>query len=90
MKKLDEHFYCRDAVLVARELLGKTLVRVTDDGIASRYRITATEAYLGGDDKACHASKGRTPRTEVMYREGGKVYVSYLRNVLDDQCGGRH
>ena len=75
MKKLDEHFYCRDAVLVARELLGKTLVRVTDDGVASRYRITATEAYLGEDDKACHASKGRTPRTEVMFDSGGKVYV---------------
>ena len=75
MKKLDEHFYCRDAVLVARELLGKTLVRVTDDGVASRYRITATEAYLGGDDLACHASKGRTPRTEVMFDSGGKVYV---------------
>ena len=75
MKKLDEHFYCRDAVLVARELLGKTLVRVTDDGVVSRYRITATEAYLGGDDLACHASKGRTPRTEVMFDSGGKVYV---------------
>ena len=75
MKKLDEHFYCRDAVLLARELLGKTLVRVTDDGVASRYRITATEAYLGEDDKACHASKGRTPRTEVMFDSGGKVYV---------------
>ena len=75
MKKLDENFYCRDAVRVARELLGKTLVRITDDGTVSRYRITATEAYLGGDDKACHASKGRTPRTEVMFDSGGKIYV---------------
>ena len=75
MNKLDENFYCRDAVRVARELLGKTLVRITDDGTVLRCRITATEAYLGGDDKACHASKGRTPRTEVMFDSGGKVYV---------------
>ena len=56
-------------------LLGKTLVRVFPDGSVGRYRITETEAYLGEEDKACHASKGRTPRTEVMYHKAGKVYV---------------
>ena len=75
MKKLDENFFRRDAVVVACELLGKTLVRFHDDGTTCRYRITATEAYLGGEDLACHASKGRTPRTEVMFHGGGKVYV---------------
>ncbi|HNX89621.1 MAG TPA: DNA-3-methyladenine glycosylase [Paludibacteraceae bacterium] len=75
MKKLDENFFRRDAVVVACELLGKTLVRFHDDGTTCRYRITATEAYLGGDDLACHASKGRTPRTEVMFHGGGKIYV---------------
>ncbi len=75
MKKLELEFYKHDAVTVAEKLLGKTLVRCWDDGLVSRYRITETEAYLGEEDKACHASKGRTQRTEIMYSEGGKVYV---------------
>ena len=75
MKKLDPEFYTQDAVSVAQKLLGKTLVRVFDDGTVKRYPITATEAYMGDEDKACHASKGRTSRTEVMFAEGGKVYV---------------
>jgi len=60
---------------VAPEILGKKLVRQFDDGHIEAYRITETEAYRGGDDLACHASKGRTPRTDVMFQEGGKVYV---------------
>jgi len=75
MKRLEIGFYKQDAVTVAEKLLGKILVRRGDDGIESRYRITETEAYLGDEDKACHTSKGRTPRTEVMFAEGGKVYV---------------
>ena len=75
MKRLEIGFYKQDAVTVAEKLLGKILVRRWNDGIESRYRITETEAYLGDEDKACHASKGRTPRTEVMFAEGGKVYV---------------
>lgn len=75
MKRLDIDFYRQNAVDVARLLLGKTLVRVDDNGVERRYGITATEAYCGSEDKACHASKGRTPRTEVMFHEGGKVYV---------------
>jgi len=75
MPRLSLEFYLNDAVTVAEKLLGKTLVRVWDDGLVSRYCISETEAYLGEEDKACHASKGRTPRTEVMYSEGGSVYV---------------
>jgi DNA-3-methyladenine glycosylase len=75
MNKLNSEFYQQDAVTVAEKLLGKILVRANDDGTADRYRITETEAYLGSEDKACHASKGRTPRTEIMYAEGGHVYV---------------
>lgn len=74
-ERLDERFFSQDAVTVARLLLGKTLVRVFPDGSVGRYRITETEAYLGEEDKACHASKGRTPRTEVMYHKAGKIYV---------------
>jgi DNA-3-methyladenine glycosylase (3mg) len=75
MIKLDLQFFKADAVTVAEKLLGKILVRVFEDGSVQRFRITETEAYLGEEDKACHASKGRTPRTEVMYAEGGRVYV---------------
>ena len=75
MKKLGTEFYKQDALIVAEKLLGKILVRRWVDGTETRYRITETEAYLGEEDKACHASKGRTPRTEIMYSEGGKVYV---------------
>lgn len=73
--KLPASFYSRDVLEVAPDLLGKTLVRRFDDGQTLRLTITETEAYRGEDDLACHASKGRTPRTEVMYHNGGKVYV---------------
>ncbi len=75
MNRLSEIFYKQDAVTVAEKLLGKILVRTFDDGTTLRYRITETEAYLGEEDEACHASKGKTERTKVMYSEGGKVYV---------------
>lgn len=68
-------FFLRDVLEVAPALLGKYLVRQFDDGHIEKYRITETEAYRGAEDLACHASKGRTPRTEVMFQEGGKVYV---------------
>lgn len=73
--RLGAEFFRRDTVTVAKELLGKTLVRVFDDGETRRYPITETEAYCGQEDLACHASKGRTKRTEVMFQEGGQVYV---------------
>ena len=75
MNRLNVHFYQQDAVTVAEKLLGKILIRVFDDGTTQRYRITETEAYLGEEDKACHASKGRTARTDIMYSDGGKIYV---------------
>jgi DNA-3-methyladenine glycosylase (3mg) len=75
MKKLEHSFFQRDVLEVAPDLVGKILVRKFDDGSVSRYRIVETEAYRGEEDLACHASKGRTPRTEVMYHGGGKVYV---------------
>lgn len=75
MNCLPTDFFCNDAVTVARQLLGKVIVRRFDDGSVRRYCITETEAYLGEEDKACHASKGRTPRTDIMYAEGGRLYV---------------
>lgn len=70
-----EYFATKDAVAFAPWLLGKILVRTRLDGEATRHLITETEAYNGPDDKACHASKGRTTRTEVMFRPGGVWYV---------------
>ena len=75
MNKLSPSFFQRDVLAVAPELLGKLLVRRFDDGHIERYRITEVEAYRGEEDLACHAAKGRTPRTEVMYHNGGKIYV---------------
>jgi DNA-3-methyladenine glycosylase len=75
MNRLNIDFYQQNAVTVAEKLLGKILVRIFDDGTITRYFITETEAYLGEEDKACHASKGRTPRNEIMYAEGGRAYV---------------
>ncbi len=74
-KRLQQIFYNHDALEVAVQLLGKVLVRQFPDGTQMRVVITETEAYYGEKDLGCHASKGRTPRTEVMYWPGGFVYV---------------
>jgi DNA-3-methyladenine glycosylase len=73
--KLGTNFFSNDVLEVAPALLGKALVRVFPDGRTERLIITETEAYRGEEDLACHASKGRTARTEVMYGPGGYVYV---------------
>ncbi|MBD5778607.1 DNA-3-methyladenine glycosylase [Pelagicoccus sp. NFK12] len=70
-----ETFNSRQTVRLARELLGKTLAVEQENGKVSRVRITETEAYDGPDDLACHASKGRTARTEVMFGPAGRWYV---------------
>lgn len=68
-------FQNNDALFVAENLIGKTLVRDFGNGEVLRSKIVETEAYYGIDDLACHASKGRTPRTEIMFQDGGKIYV---------------
>lgn len=74
-KKLNREFFLRDVLKVAPDLIGKILVVRGIEGGVNRFVITETEAYRGDGDKACHASKGKTKRTEVMFREGGLVYV---------------
>lgn len=71
----NQFFSENDAVTVAQNLLGKELIRRFQNGKTIRLKITETEAYLGSEDLACHASKGRTARTEILYDEGGKIYV---------------
>ena len=78
---LSPSFFNRPTVEVARDLIGKYLVRRFDDGTELALRIVETEAYDGPEDLACHASKGRTPRTEVMFGEPGHFYVYFVYGI---------
>ena len=73
-RPLERTFFERDTLTVARELVGKRLVRVTDDGVTSGL-IVETEAYLGFRDDAAHTYKGRTERTRVAFGDKGFSYV---------------
>lgn len=75
MTRLDTTFYRRDVLEVAPELIGKKLVRQWPEGQITEHLITETEAYRGTEDLACHASKGLTPRTRMMYEPGGVLYM---------------
>lgn len=77
---LPRSFFARDTQLVARQLLGKLLVRRWR-GIDLVGRITEVESYVGQDDLACHAAKGRTPRTEVMFGPAGHAYVYLVYGI---------
>ena len=68
--KLPRSFYEQPTIDVAKQLLGKYLVRKHPMGNTVG-RIVETEAYVGPQDLACHASKGRTARTEVMFGQAG-------------------
>jgi DNA-3-methyladenine glycosylase len=77
-KKLSRKFYIRDVLEVAPELPGKYLVIILTDGTYGRFQVTEVEAYNGNGDEACHASKGRTARTEIMFHEGGRLYIYFI------------
>lgn len=74
----ERSFFTRDVLEVAPGLLGKVLAVKSENELISRYIISETEAYRGFDDKACHASKGHTPRTEIMFHRGGRLYVYFV------------
>ena len=69
-------FYDRDALDVARDLLGMHLVRV-EDGQRVSGIITETEAYRGREDLGCHAHAGITKRNAVMFGPPGRAYVYF-------------
>ena len=77
MARLPYEFYHRPCDVVARELVGKVIVRGE-----TRLRISETEVYWGESDTACHAHKGKTKRAEVLWADAGTIYV-YL-------CYGMH
>ena len=86
--RLGREFFLRDTLEVAPELVGKTLVSSLPGAQERRLVITETEVYRGVEDSACHAHRGRTKRTEMLYRPGGAVYVylcygiHWLLNVI--------
>lgn len=76
-KLLSRSFFNRDPPLVARELLGKLIVR-TEHGRVLAGRIVEVEAYLGADDLAAHAAAGLTARNSVLFGPPGYCYVYFI------------
>src|SRR3989338_2130470 len=91
--RLSKDFYNRNALSVARDLLGKVLVRRIGK-VTVRYRIIETEAYCGTKDLACPSSRGRTKRTEIMFGPAGRAYVYMIYgmyhclNIVTKEAGG--
>lgn len=90
MNKLSRDFYSRDTVVVAKDLLGKTLVHNIDD-CQIQCTINDVEAYTGVLDRACHAFGGRkTERTKILWGEPGHSYIYmiygmyFLLNVVTE------
>ncbi|MBX5480786.1 MAG: DNA-3-methyladenine glycosylase [Myxococcaceae bacterium] len=75
-------FYARPALEVAPDLLGKVLVHQSGR-VRRAGRIVETEAYIGEHDLACHASKGRTKRTDVLFGPPGHAYVYLIYGMYD-------
>lgn len=92
MTRLERDFFARDTHTVAKELLGKVLVRRWRGNIF-KGRIAEVESYVGENDKACHASRGMTARNEVMFGEAGLAYVyliygmHHCLNVVTERYG---
>lgn len=91
-----EFFTRHDVVQIAKDLLGCYLISEIG-GIRTAGRISETEAYRAPDDRACHAyANRRTPRTEVMFHEGGHAYIylcygiHHLFNVVTGPEGSAH
>lgn len=76
-KRLERKVFWRDTQVVARDLLGKTLVRRIGRNVLM-CRIVEVESYVGHSDSASHAARGRTPRTEIMFGLGGRAYVYFV------------
>ena len=89
---LAREFYARQPSIVARELLGKRLIRASDNGTLAIGRIVETEAYLSSRDPACHASRGMTRRNATMFGPAGHAYVYMIHarwclNAVTEEVG---
>ena len=80
---LDRSFFERPAEDVAKDLIGCVLVHRLSSGRILKSVISETEAYVGEHDLASHASKGRTPRTNVMYGPAGHAYVYLIYGMYE-------
>jgi DNA-3-methyladenine glycosylase len=79
----DRSFFARDALVVARALVGTVLVHVDADGARRAARIVETEAYRGPTDAACHARVGLTKRTRTLLGPPGHAYVFLIYGMYD-------
>jgi DNA-3-methyladenine glycosylase len=77
VRKLPRSFYDRDTISVARDLLGKHLVHVSN-GVKRIGKIVEVEAYLGPHDLAAHSARGMTERNKVMFGPSGHAYVYFI------------
>ncbi len=82
LRILNKNFYERDTSLVARELLGKVLIkRIEGQNLAGI--IVETEAYYGRTDPASHAYRGKTPRSKIMFGRAGIAYVYFCYGMYN-------
>lgn len=82
-KILESNFFKRDTVEVAKNLLGKKIIRNISGNFFCA-KIVETEAYLGLEDKACHSYGGNiTKRNEILYKEGGTIYVYLIYGMYN-------
>jgi DNA-3-methyladenine glycosylase len=94
-RKLPRTFYARPVLEVARDCIGKVVIRHTEEGVAAG-RIVECEAYRGPEDLAAHSSRGRTKRTEAMFGPPGRAYVfmlygtSWALNLVTGREGDPH
>ncbi|PAB59896.1 DNA-3-methyladenine glycosylase [Anaeromicrobium sediminis] len=81
--KLNKEFYTVDCIRLAKNLLGKILVRRLDDKLV-KCKIVEVESYIGPEDKACHAyNNKKTNRTEAMFKEGGYAYIYLIYGMYN-------
>jgi len=81
LERLTEKFYSRDTVEVGKDILGRYLIKETNKGNIIG-KIIEVEAYLGPNDKACHAyNYKKTEKTEAMYMKPGTFYVYYIYGI---------